>query len=259
MGNYIKPNIIQKFSGLKIDLWNWIEEEIGKKKGPFEIDQGKLAEKFDVSRTAIINALKTFVSANLLKKCGSGRGRGNHCSYQLIWQFKKRPGLKCNPRPNYKDPQEKNLTKAQNTSKTFTKGTKTYRYYAMKFRQAIESSTLADHSQRIVSSIIDHLKGKPVEIAKTWLIYLRNWLDEKHKYLGEFFKYFYDTLQSLARQKLDTARQQEEIEKAIERKAEIRKAYQDSEKPMRKDFKNWEAYGEALERWANSQPEVKTI
>ncbi|MFW6048988.1 MAG: hypothetical protein ACOC88_02315 [Candidatus Bipolaricaulota bacterium] len=90
MTNYVLPNVIQKFSGVKVDLWHWLQEEIGNREGPFEIDQGQLAEKFDVSRTAIINALKTFVSANLLEKVSSGRGRGNHSEYKLLWTFKQK-------------------------------------------------------------------------------------------------------------------------------------------------------------------------
>ncbi len=71
-------------------LWNWLEKEIGKSEDSFELDQSKLAEEFGVSRTAVINAIKTFISANLLRKVSSGRGRGNHSEYELLWNFREK-------------------------------------------------------------------------------------------------------------------------------------------------------------------------
>ena len=118
MGKYVRPNIIAKFSGLKVVLWSYFEDKIGNRDGPFEVDQGELADRFDVSRTAVIYALKTFVIANLLSKVSSGRGRGNHSRYKLLWTFKKESELKCNPSRVEGKPQEKNITKAQNSPKT---------------------------------------------------------------------------------------------------------------------------------------------
>ena len=253
MPNYVKPDIVQKFSGVKVGLWHWLEENIGNQDGTFELNQSKLAEKFDVSRKSIQNALKTFISANLLEKVESRTGRGVHSLYKLIWTFRERSELKnkksATPGLIYSNPKKKTLTKVENQDKIFSKGTKVYRYYAMKFREAVEESTLANHAHDIVSTLIDHLKGKPVAIAKTFLIYLCNWLDEKHKYLGEFFLYFRDTLISLAQAKLSTIRQQREIEQKREKREKIQKEYQENPPPKSSDFTRFSDYLEAMEAW----------
>ncbi len=119
----------------------------------------------------------------------------------------------------------------------------------MKFRQTVENSTLADYSQQIVSSIINYLKGKPVEIAETFRIYLKNWLDEKHKYLGEFFKYFYDTLQSLARQKLNTVGNRKSAKKKWNGKQKLGK----STKRTHRQGPGLCRFSDYLERWRNGK------
>jgi len=248
--NYIKPNIITKFSGVKVQLWEWIEREIGNQDSPFEVDQGELADRFDVSRTAIINAFKVFVSANLMEKVSSGRGRGNHCKYKLMWTFREPNSEKCNPPSragNKYSPQEKNLTK----------GGKPFRYFAYKFRKLFEKSNLAQKAQITVGKLLNYLEGKPKDLAKTWLIYLRNWINEGKRTLKDFFVYFHDTLKDLAREKEKVERTNERIEEQRKKKKEVRKQFQEDPPPRSKDFARFSDYVEAMELYRSEKNEQK--
>jgi len=64
----------------------------------------------------------------------------------------------------------------------------------------VEDPCLADKSQVVVGKILDFLKGKPPELFRQWLIYLKNWLELNHD-LKDFFVYFNETLKGLARER----------------------------------------------------------
>ena len=239
MPNYAKPDIIQKFSGVKVELWHWIEKNIGNQDGSFEIDQGKLADRFDVSRTSIINALKTFVSANLMEKVDTGKGRGNHCQYKLIWTFKTENELKCNPSHVYSKPQEKFITKGRQ-----------WRYFAYKFRTTVENSSLADSSQVIVGRILNYLEGKPPDLFKETLTYLKRWLNEGSRMLKGFFaEFFHKILKGLVQSQRELEQTEKMIREQREQREKVRKEYEEDPPPRLKDYNKMSEYQKAIEKW----------
>ncbi len=240
----IKPKVYETWSGTKVKLWNWLENEIGNQKKSFEIDQSYLAKKFEVSRTTIINALKTFVAANLMEKASSGRGRGNHSKYRLLWTFREQNRENVTPSRVDSKPQEKNITK----------GSKTFRYYAYKFRTTVENSSLVEKAQIIVGKILNYLDGKPPDIFRQWLIYLKNWLQQTRT-LKDFFVYFHDTLKQLAAAKMRVRQTEQTIAKQQKQKREVRKDYENNPPPKSSDFASFSDYIEAIEKWEESTTE----
>jgi len=235
-----KPNIYKSWSGTKVLLWDWLEEEVGNKNGSFELDHGELAEKFDVSRTTVINALKTFISANLLRKDSSGRGRGNHSEYKLLWNFREEGEENVTPSRANKKPQEKSITK----------GSKTFRYYAYKFRTLVESSNLASKASVIVGKILEFLEEKPPDLFKEWLIYLKNWL-QRTRSLKDFFVYFHQTLKGLAREKQKLEETRRFIENQRKQREEVREEYENNPPPKSSDYDRFSDYIEAMDEWEN--------
>ena len=238
MGNYVIPDIIQKFSGVKVELWHWLEEEIGNQDGPLELNQSRLAKEFDVSRKSIQNALKSFQSANLIEKVETRTGRGNHPLYRLIWTF----------REEFEETAT-SFTRGKVTSKRkLTKG-RQWRYYAYKFRTLLEDSSLAHKSQVVVGKILNYLEGKPPELFREWLIYLRNWL-ERTRTLKDFFVYFHRTLKDLAREKLKLEKTEEFVRNQRKRREKVKSEYQDNPPPRLSDFARFSEYLEAVEEWS---------
>ena len=231
--------MVQRFSGVKVELWHYLEEEVGNQDGPFVLNQGKLAERFEVSRTSIINALKTFVSANLLEKVSSGRGRGNHSRYRLLWTFKEESELKCNPSRVSSIPQEKNITKGRQ-----------WRYFAYKFRTTVEDSSLATKSQVVVGKILDYLEGKPPDLFKETLTYLKRWLSERTRTLKGFFAEFYHkTLKGLAQSQQKLRETEEFIRNQRKQREEVESGYRDNPPPKSSDYDRFSDYLEAMDSW----------
>jgi len=220
-----------------VDLWHYLENEIGKNEESFQLDHAELAERFGVSRTAVINALKTFISANLLEKVSSGRGRGNHSEYRLLWTFR--------------EEDEKNVTpthvEGTTPRKKQTKG-RLWRYFAYKFRTLVENSSLADRSQVVVGKILNFLEDKPPDLYRQWLIYLKNWLERTHD-LKDFFVYFHRTLKGLVedRQRLEETKRF--IEDQQRQKEKVREEYEEDPPPKSSDFARFSDYLEAIEAW----------
>lgn len=234
----VKPNLYKSWSGTKVLLWDWLEEEMEGKSEPFKLDHSELAERFDVSRTAVINALKTFISANLLRKVSSGRGRGNHSKYELLWNFREEGGKNVTPSRANKQPQEKNITK----------GSKTFRYYAYRFRILVEGSNLVTQTSVIVGKILKFLVGESRQIFRQWLIYLRNWLEERRT-LKDFFVYFHQTLKALAKEKQKLEKTNRFIENQRNQRREVRSGYEDNPPPKSSDYARFSDYLEAMEAW----------
>jgi len=229
--------VVQKFSGVKVSLWHWFEEEIGNKNGAFEINQTELAEKFEVSRKSIQNALKTFRSANLLEKVECRTGRGNHPLYRLIWNFREKNKESATPFTRDKVTPKKKLTKGR-----------LWRYFAYKFRTIIENSSLENKSQVVVGKILDFLEGKPSDIFRQWLIYLKNWL-ERRRTLRDFFVYFNETLKELAREKQKLEETKKFIKDQQRQKEKVREEYEEDPPPKSSDFGRFADYLEAMEEW----------
>ncbi len=239
MGNYVIPNVVQRFSGVKVKLWHWLEEEIGNQDGPFEINQTKLAEKFDVSRKSIQNALKAFQSANLIEKVESRTGRGVHPLYRLIWTFRGEAEKSATPSRVYSKPQEKNITKGRQ-----------WRYFAYKFRTTVEDSTLAKKSQVVVGKILDFLEGKPPDLFRETLIYLKRWLSEGARTLKGFFAEFYHkTLRKLARSQRELEETKEFIRKQQKQREKVEREYREDPPPRSKDFASFHDYQKAMKDW----------
>lgn len=240
MENCVKPDIIQKFSGLKVQLWNYFEEEIGNQDGPFELNQSKLAEKFNVSRKTIQNALKTFQSSNLLEKVESRTGRGNHPLYRLIWTFREENGKSATPSRVKCNPQDKKQTK----------GSPTYRYFAYKFRTTVENSTLAKKSQVVVGKLLNSLEGKPPDLFRETLTYLKRWLSEGTRTLKGFFAEFYHkTLESLVNSYRKLRETEQFIREQQKQREKITEQYRQDPPPRSKDFARFSEYRKALEEW----------
>ena len=229
--------MVQKFSGVKVNLWHWLEENIGNQDGTFELNQSALAEKFDVSRKSIHNALKTFQSANLLEKVESRTGRGVHSLYRLVWTFRE------------EDPKSVTPSRVEGTTprKRQTKG-RLWRYFAYKFRTLVENSSLADRSQVVVGKILNFLEDKPPDLYRQWLIYLKNWLERTHD-LKDFFVYFHRTLKGLVedRQRLEETKRF--IEDQQRQKEKVREEYEEDPPPKSSDFARFSDYLEAIEAW----------
>ncbi|MEF8799183.1 MAG: HTH domain-containing protein [Candidatus Bipolaricaulota bacterium] len=225
-----------------MDLWHWLEENVGNRDGPFELNQSKLAEKFGVSRKSIQNALKTFQSANLLEKVESRTGRGNHPLYRLIWTFREKGEKSATP----------SRVKGTTPRKKLTKGRR-WRYFAYKFRTLVEDSSLSHKSQVVVGKILNYLEGKPPDLFQETLIYLKRWLSEETLSLKGFFAEFYHkTLKSL----VQSQRELEETEKFIrqqqERREKVKSEYEDNPPPKSSDFARFSDYLEAMKEWEGS-------
>ncbi len=245
--SYIRPNIFSTWSGTKVQLWKWLENNISKNQDKFELNQTELAEKFGVSRTTIINALKTFIKGNLIEKVDSSRGRGNHSTYRMKWTFKEKGSKNVTPsRVNKVTPK-----------RILTKGAKHYRYFAYKFRSYVEDSSLKQHSNVVVGRLLNYLEGKHKDIAESVRIFFKRWLEEEKKDLRDFFVYFHETITSIAKDKEKKHRDQKKIEEQIQRKKEIRKEYENNNQPRRKDYPSMQRYIEALEEWEENR-EVST-
>ena len=240
MPNYAKPDIIQKFSGVKVELWHWIEKNIGNRKDPFELNQSKLAEKFEVSRKAIQNALKTFQSANLLEKVESRTGRGVHPLYRLIWTFREENQKSATP----------SRVKGTTPRKKLTKGGKPFRYYAFKFRTTVENSSLANKSQIVVGRVLKFLEGKPPDLFKETLTYLRRWLDEGSRTLKGFFaEFFHKILKGLARNQRELEQTEKRIREQQKQREKVRKEYEQDPPPRSSDYNRFSDYLEAMNKW----------
>lgn len=237
MGNYVIPNVVQKFSGVKVELWHWLEENIGNQNSPFEINQSKLSEKFEVSRKSIQNALKTFQSANLLEKVESRTGRGVHSLYRLIWTFREENEKSATP----------SRVEGITPRKIQTKG-RLWRYFAYKFRTIVEDSSLANKSQVVVGKILNFLKGKPPDLYRQWLTYLKNWL-ELNRDLKDFFVYFHRTLKKLARERQKLEETNQFIENQRRQKEKVRKEYEKDPPPKSSDFASFSDYLKAVKAW----------
>ncbi|MBS3765142.1 helix-turn-helix domain-containing protein [Candidatus Bipolaricaulota bacterium] len=239
MTNYVIPDIVQKFSGVKVDLWNWLEKNIGNQDGPFEINQSKLAEELDVSRKSIQNALKTFRAANLVEKVESRTGRGNHPLYQLIWTFREEGEKSATPSRVKCKPQEKSLTKGRQ-----------WRYFAYKFRTLVEDSSLSHKSQVVVGKILNYLEGKPPDLFQETLTYLKRWLSEEARSLKGFFAEFYhEILQSLARSQRELEETKQFIQSQREQREQVREQYENNPPPKSSDFARFADYLEAMDEW----------
>jgi len=229
--------VVQKFSGIKVSLWHWLEEEIGNKNGDFEINQTELAEKFEVSRKSIQNALKTFRSANLLEKVESRTGRGNHPLYRLIWNFREKNKESATPFTRDKVTPKKKQTKGR-----------LWRYFAYKFRTIVENSSLENKSQVVVGKILDFLEDKPPDLYRQWLTYLKNWL-ERARDLKDFFVYFNETLKELARERRKLEETKKFIKDQQRQKEKVRDEYEKDPPPKSSDFGRFSDYLEAMEQW----------
>jgi len=237
--NYVIPNVVQKFSGVKVSLWHWLEEEVGNQDGSFELNQSKLADKFDVSRKSIQNALKTFQSANLLEKVESRTGRGNHPLYRLIWNFREKNKESATP----------SRVKGTTPRKKLTKG-RQWRYFAYKFRTMVENSSLEDKSQVVVGRILHYLEGKPPDLFRETLTYLKHWLSEETRNLKGFFAEFYHKiLQSLTRSHRELEETKKFIQEQREQRSEAREEYENNPPPKSSDFARFSDYLEAMEEW----------
>jgi len=237
LANYVIPDVVKKFSGVKVDLWNWLEEKIGNQDGPFEINQSQLATKFDVSRKSIQNALKTFISANLMEKVESRTGRGVHSLYQLIWTFREQKQKSATP----------SRVECTTPRKIQTKG-HLWRYFAYKFRTTVENSNLAQKAGIIVGKILNFLQDKPPDVFQQWLIYLKNWL-QRRRTLKDFFVYFHDTLKQLAAAKLGVRRTEQTIADQRKQKEKVREEYKNNPPPKSSDFASFSEYLKAMEAW----------
>ena len=237
MGNYVIPDVVRNFSGTKVELWEWLEEKIGNQDGPFEINQSKLAEKFNVSRKTIQNCLKTFQSANLLEKVESRTGRGVHSLYRLVWTFREENEKSATP----------SRVKGTTPRKKLTKG-RQWRYYAYKFRSVVEDSSLAAKSQIVVGKILNFLEEKPPDLFREWLIYLKNWL-QRARSLKDFFVYFHHTLKDLAKEKQKLEKTRQFIDKQQEQREEVRAEYENNPPPKSSDFARFSDYLEAMDEW----------
>lgn len=232
--------MVQKFSGVKIDLWHWLEEEVGNQNGSFEINQSALAEKFDVSRKSIQNALKTFCSANLLEKVESRTGRGNHPLYRLIWTFKEQGEESATP----------SRVECTTPRKRLTKG-RQWRYYAYKFRTTVENSSLANRAQTIVGKILNYLEGKPRELFQRCFSRLKHWLNgpPRKKTIKDFFVFFHDGLMKIARSQMEVERTERRIRKQQKQREEVRAGYEKDPPPRRKNYASFAEYQQAVEKW----------
>ncbi len=231
---------------MKVGLWHWLEQEIGNSDGPFELNQSMLAEKFDVSRKSIQNALKTFTNANLLEKVESRTGRGNHPLYRLIWTFREESEKSATPSRVKGKPQEKNITKGRQ-----------WRYFAYKFRTVVEDSSLADKSQVVVGKILKFLEGKPADLFQKWLIHLKRWLNgpPRQKSLKEFFIFLHDGLMEIFRSEMQVIRTEQKISKQQEQRKEVREEYQSNPPPRLKDYGSFADYQQAMEEWSSKKDE----
>jgi len=241
LGNYVVPDVVRKFSGTKVDLWEWLEERIGNQNGPFEINQSKLAEKFGVSRKTIQNCLKTFQSANLLEKVESRTGRGVHSLYRLIWTFREEDEKSATP----------TRVKGITPRKKLTKG-RQWRYYAYKFRSVVENSSLATKSQVVVGKILNFLEEKPPDLFKEWLIYLRNWLNQTRT-LKDFFVYFHRTLRGLAKEKQKLKETEEFIERQKKQRREVQTQYENDPPPKSSEYDRFSDYLKAMKEWSDGK------
>lgn len=242
----IKPKVYETWSGTKVKLWNWLEKEIGNQKSSFEINQSKRADKLDVCRKSIQNALKTFQKANLIEKEECRTGRGNHPLYSLKWTFREENGESATP-----------FTREKVTPKNIlTKGSKTFRYFAYKFRTTVEDSSLEHKSGLIVGKLLNCLVDKSKEIAKSWLIYLKRWLNGPKRTLKDFFVYFHQTLKQLEEQKRNLSQDQKRIADMKEKREKIRKEWKNNPPPKLRDCGSFAAYQKALEKWEESTAEV---
>ena len=241
MGAYVIPNVVQKFSGVKVDLWHWLEENIGNQDGTFELNQSALAKKFNVSRKSIHNALKTFQSANLLEKVESRTGRGVHSLYRLVWTFREEESKSVTPSRVKGKPQEKNITKGRQ-----------WRYYAYKFRTAVENSSLANKAEVVVGKILKFLRGKTPDIFQEWLIHLKRWLNgpPSQKTLKDFFVFFHDGLLELFQSKKTLDSTEERIKRQQEQREEVREEYEEDPPPRLRDYGSFADYQEAMEEWS---------
>ncbi|MBS3766232.1 HTH domain-containing protein [Candidatus Bipolaricaulota bacterium] len=232
--------MVQKFSGVKVKLWHWFEEEIGNQNGPFEINQSRMAEKFDVSRKSIQNALKTFQSANLLEKVESRTGRGVHSLYKLIWTFKKKNKKSATPNSIYSNPKNKSLTKGRQ-----------WRYFAYKFRTLVEDSSLASRAQTIVGKILNFLENKPPDLAHRWLKRLKHWLHGPpvKKTIKDFFVFFHVGLMEIARSQMELEQTEQRIEEQQKQRKEVEVEYENNPPPKSSDFARFSDYLEAMEEW----------
>ena len=230
--------MVQKFSGVKVDLWHWLEQNIGNQDGTFELNQSKLAEEFDVSRKSIQNALKTFRRANLLEKVESRTGRGNHPLYRLIWTFKSESAT---PSRVSSKPQEKNITK----------GAKHYRYFAYKFRTLVEDSSLADRAQMIVGKILKFLENQPPDLFRKWLTHLKRWLHGPpvEKTIKDFFVFFHNGLMEIAQSQVELERTEQRIKEQRVQREQVRNQYDNNPPPKSSNFARFSNYLEAMDEW----------
>ena len=232
--------MVQKFSGVKVDLWHWLEENIGNQDGTFELNQSKLAEQFDVSRKSIHNALKTFQSANLLEKVESRTGRGVHSLYRLVWTFREEEPKSVTPSRVKCKPQEKNLTKGRQ-----------WRYFAYKFRTIVEDSSLADKSQVVVGQLLNYLEGKSPDLFRETLTYLKRWLSEETRSLKGFFAEFYNRiLQSLSRSQRELKETKKFIQEQRKQRKKVRDEYENNPPPRLKDHGSFAEYQKAMAEWS---------
>ena len=263
MANYnisIPDAVEDHRSDYALPIWEYL---IDKVRESGEVHQSSIAEAVDCSVRTVQRVLEGFKRGNLVdweSYRGQGRGiklvnywlkKAKKIAEKLAWKrgYQSEDRYLKNPYSGEFQLGTTRLDYLGIPSGVLTKGDNFFRFFAMKFRKAVEGSTLARGSQDIVSTILNYLEGKPREVAKTFLIYLRNWLDGRHKYLGEFFKYFYDTLKDLARDKLSTIRQQKEIKQRMKEKKEVRETYQTNPPPRSKDYPSFAKYQKALEKW----------
>ncbi|MFP3953122.1 MAG: hypothetical protein ACLFVS_03230 [Candidatus Acetothermia bacterium] len=239
----IKPKVYETWAGTKVELWDWLEKKIGNQKKPFPIDQSMLAEKFGVSRTSIINALKTFARANLIKKMSSGRGRGNHSKYKLKWTFrdKNEKVERINVTPS--------RVEGVPPRKKLTKGSRTFRYFAYQFRTSVEKSSLKRKSSVVVGELLKFLVGKSREFADSILIYFKRWLSGPPRTLKDFFVYLHQTLKKLLIDEEKRRKTEEFIAEQQQRKQEVRQEFQENPPPRLKDFSRMSDYLKAMEEW----------
>ncbi|MBS3764912.1 hypothetical protein KGY71_00165 [Candidatus Bipolaricaulota bacterium] len=263
MGNYVipVPDAVNDYrSSYALPVWKYLTDSVGVEG---EIHQPRIAEAVDCSVRTVQRILEGFKRCNLIDwESYQGQGGGikvinlwlqkaEEIKNKLAWKrgFASENRYLKNPYSGESQLGTTRLDCLGIPNGVLTKGNKIYKYFAMKFRQTVENSTLSEGSHDIVSTILNYLMGKPREIAREWLIYLQNWLDEQHKYVGEFFKYFYDTLTKLAEVKLQTIHQQSKIEEMMERREEIQDEYRNNPPPRSSDFAQFSDYLKALEEW----------
>ena len=107
---------------------------------------------------------------------------------------------------------------------------------------------MADKSQVVVGKILGFLEGKPPDLFREWLVYLKNWLQQPRT-LKDFFVYFHRTLKGLAREKQKLVQTRQFIARQQRQREEVRREYEEDPPPKSSDYARFSDYLEAMAEW----------